>query len=67
MFQVRNDPETFTLARRTLDEAYALAMGLVLGEHLTVVVGEMRSEGFVRLAKLKYCEIHVHVTPGEPS
>lgn len=67
MYHVRDDPETFILARKTLEAAYALAIDLVLKDRISVVVGEMTSEGFVQIVKLKYCELHVDLTPEEPS
>lgn len=67
MYEIRDDPQTFRRMRRKLEEAYALAVDLVLKDHLTIIIGEIRDEGFVKVATLKYCELHVDVTPGEPS
>lgn len=66
MYHVRDDPQTLEISRNKLEDAYALAVDLVLEDHLTIVIGEMRPEGFVKIATLKYCESHVDVTPAQP-
>lgn len=66
MYHIRDDPETFVFSRKSLEKAYALAVDLVLENHITVIVGEMRSGGFVKLVTLRYCGAHIAVAPAQP-
>ncbi len=66
MYHIRDDPQTFVLLRKSLEKAYALAVDLVIEDHLTVIVGDMRSGGFVKLVTLRYCGAHIAVAPAQP-